>query len=77
MYISSLPSKGIRSDFVDALNHWLQVPAAEAEQIKGIANTLHNSSLMCVGNSPGDESKSKVKRHSLTTELGQAGRLSR
>ncbi|KAH7026801.1 fusicoccadiene synthase [Macrophomina phaseolina] len=46
VYVCMLPSKGIRSDFIDALNHWLQVPASQADRIKGIATALHNSSLL-------------------------------
>lgn len=45
-YISSLPSKGVREAFIDALNVWLMLPDHHAIQLKCIAQTLHNASLM-------------------------------
>ncbi|KAG2026212.1 hypothetical protein GB937_001719 [Aspergillus fischeri] len=45
-YISSLPSKGVREAFVDALNVWLMLPDRTVTQLKSIAQTLHNASLM-------------------------------
>ncbi|KAL4860564.1 isoprenoid synthase domain-containing protein [Aspergillus spectabilis] len=45
-YINSLPSKNTRNKLLDALNHWLQVPASSAQRIKNIVHMLHNSSLM-------------------------------
>jgi hypothetical protein len=45
-YLCSLPSKGVRSEFVNALNHWLQVPKEVVEKIKTVATLLHNSSLL-------------------------------
>jgi hypothetical protein len=45
-YISSLPSKGVREAFVDALNVWVMLPDRTATQLKSIAQTLHNASLM-------------------------------
>ncbi|KAL4994894.1 isoprenoid synthase domain-containing protein [Aspergillus recurvatus] len=45
-YISSLPSKGVREAFIDGLNVWLVLPDHRVNQLKGIARTLHNASLM-------------------------------
>ncbi|KAL4801265.1 isoprenoid synthase domain-containing protein [Aspergillus unguis] len=45
-YIGSLPSKGVREAFIDGLNVWLVVPDHRVNQLKEIAKTLHNASLM-------------------------------
>ncbi|KAL3462799.1 isoprenoid synthase domain-containing protein [Aspergillus heterothallicus] len=45
-YIASLPSKGVRDKFIDALNTWLQVPAFTLSSIKHIVGLLHHSSLL-------------------------------
>ncbi|EFQ93661.1 hypothetical protein PTT_08883 [Pyrenophora teres f. teres 0-1] len=45
-YISSLPSKGVRDVFVDALNVWLDVPTPTILHIKSISNRLQSASLM-------------------------------
>ncbi|KAJ5116916.1 Variediene synthase [Penicillium angulare] len=45
-YISSLPSKGIREAFIDALNVWLMLSDSTVQTIKSIAKKLHSSSLM-------------------------------
>ncbi|KAL4961087.1 bifunctional terpene synthase/polyprenyl synthetase family protein [Aspergillus stella-maris] len=45
-YISSLPSKGVREAFIDGLNVWLVLPDHRVNQLKNIAQTLHNASLM-------------------------------
>ncbi|EED11493.1 geranylgeranyl diphosphate synthase, putative [Talaromyces stipitatus ATCC 10500] len=45
-YISSLPSKGVRDQAIDALNVWCRVPAAKVDRIKLVTNMLHNTSLM-------------------------------
>jgi hypothetical protein len=45
-YMSSLLSKGVREAFVDALNVWVMLPARTVAQLKSIAQTLHNASLM-------------------------------
>ncbi|BAE56807.1 unnamed protein product [Aspergillus oryzae RIB40] len=45
-YINTLPSKNIRETFIDALNSWLEVPAASSTSIKSIIGMLHHSSLM-------------------------------
>ena len=45
-YLTSLPSKGVRDQFIDAFNVWLHVPADSTAIIKKIGNRLHNASLM-------------------------------
>ncbi|KIK55704.1 hypothetical protein GYMLUDRAFT_205331 [Collybiopsis luxurians FD-317 M1] len=45
-YIASLPSKGIRDKFIDAVNQWLKVPENIVEQIKALTNRLHQASLL-------------------------------
>ncbi|KAI9768777.1 MAG: hypothetical protein M1839_003962 [Geoglossum umbratile] len=45
-YIQSLPSKGVRSSLVEALNIWLLVPEKPLAVIKEIISVLHNSSLI-------------------------------
>ncbi|KAL7651519.1 hypothetical protein ACMYSQ_011229 [Aspergillus niger] len=45
-YIASLPSKGVREAFIDALNVWLALPDRFVSVMKSIAKTLHNASLM-------------------------------
>ncbi|KAK2052113.1 geranylgeranyl pyrophosphate synthase [Colletotrichum caudatum] len=45
-YIASLPSKGVRDTFIDALNWWLQVPEDSLLTIKTIISMLHDSSLL-------------------------------
>ncbi|KAL4899449.1 hypothetical protein BDW74DRAFT_171497 [Aspergillus multicolor] len=45
-YIASLPSKGVREAFIDGLNVWLVLPDHRVNQLKSIAATLHNASLM-------------------------------
>jgi len=45
-YISSMPSKGVREKFVDALNVWFDVPENIISTIKNIAAKLHSASLM-------------------------------
>ncbi|PYI01416.1 geranylgeranyl pyrophosphate synthase [Aspergillus sclerotiicarbonarius CBS 121057] len=45
-YIGSLPSKGVREAFIDALNVWLILPDGQVNVLKSIARTLHNASLM-------------------------------
>ncbi|CEN60910.1 hypothetical protein ASPCAL07581 [Aspergillus calidoustus] len=45
-YIKSLPSKGVREAFIDGLNVWLVLPDHRVRQLKNIAQTLHNASLM-------------------------------
>ncbi|KPM42335.1 hypothetical protein AK830_g4208 [Neonectria ditissima] len=45
-YVSSLPTKGIRDKFLDALNIWLESPEDHVALIKDVINVLHNSSLI-------------------------------
>lgn len=45
-YITSLPSKGVRDVFIDALNIWLRLPETVVTRVKSIINTLHSASLM-------------------------------
>ncbi|KAI4940773.1 hypothetical protein J4E91_011217 [Alternaria rosae] len=45
-YITSLPSKGVRDTFIDALNIWLDVPEPTVSRIKSLGNRLHAASLM-------------------------------
>ncbi|RYN20222.1 Fusicoccadiene synthase [Alternaria tenuissima] len=45
-YITSLPSKGVRDTFIDALNIWLNVPETVVSRIKSLGNRLHAASLM-------------------------------
>jgi len=45
-YITSLPSKGVRDIFVDALNVWLAVPKSTVLRIKSLGGHLHSVSLM-------------------------------
>lgn len=45
-YILSMPAKGVRSSFIDALNVWLQVPEAPLGHISSVINVLHNASLI-------------------------------
>ncbi|TDZ67567.1 Ophiobolin F synthase [Colletotrichum trifolii] len=45
-YIRSMPSKGLRSLMVEALDQWLLVDDPELEQINNIIDLLHNSSLI-------------------------------
>ncbi|KAJ4387227.1 hypothetical protein N0V93_007816 [Gnomoniopsis smithogilvyi] len=45
-YIASMPSKGVRDQFIDALNEWLHVPEEKVLKIKDAIRTLHNSSLL-------------------------------
>ncbi|RDA94543.1 hypothetical protein CP533_2747 [Ophiocordyceps camponoti-saundersi (nom. inval.)] len=45
-YLHSLPSKGVRTKAIDALNVWYQVPDSSLAAIKSILDLLHSSSLM-------------------------------
>lgn len=45
-YITSLPSKGVRDTFIDALNIWLNVPESVISRVKSLGNRLHAASLM-------------------------------
>ncbi|KAK1977183.1 geranylgeranyl pyrophosphate synthase [Colletotrichum cereale] len=45
-YIRSMPSKGLRHLFAEALRQWLVVEDASLDQVKNIIDLLHNSSLI-------------------------------
>ncbi|KAK2767552.1 hypothetical protein FQN54_003710 [Arachnomyces sp. PD_36] len=45
-YLTSLPSKGIRNQAIDAINVWLGVPTKSASIIKDVVQMLHSASLM-------------------------------
>jgi len=45
-YTVSLPSKGVRSTFIDALNVWCRLPPQALHDIKSIIDQLHTASLM-------------------------------
>jgi ophiobolin F synthase len=44
--INSMPSKGVRSKVIDALNMWLKVPPEPLRIVKDVADLLHTASLM-------------------------------
>jgi geranylgeranyl diphosphate synthase type 3 len=45
-YMASSPGKGFRNQFIDAFNHWLQVPPAQLKAIVHVVELLHNASLL-------------------------------
>ncbi|KAK4184402.1 isoprenoid synthase domain-containing protein [Podospora australis] len=45
-YLSSLPSKGVRTMLFKALNTWLDVPPSTLTTLTDVVNNLHTSSLM-------------------------------
>ncbi|KAM0475727.1 hypothetical protein ACHAP7_007224 [Fusarium lateritium] len=45
-YILTLPSKGVRGAFIDALNVWFEAPPDKTAAIKEVVGMLHDSSLM-------------------------------
>ncbi|KAH7051136.1 geranylgeranyl pyrophosphate synthase [Macrophomina phaseolina] len=45
-YVMSMPSKGVRSTLIEALNMWLHVPPKALESITSIVDMLHNASLI-------------------------------
>ncbi|KAK8078112.1 hypothetical protein PG996_004282 [Apiospora saccharicola] len=45
-YIASLPSKGVRTTFIDALNQWFQVKTETLDIVKDVTKALHNASLI-------------------------------
>ncbi|RDB28134.1 Geranylgeranyl pyrophosphate synthase [Hypsizygus marmoreus] len=46
LYINALPGKDMRGRFIDAFNHWLQVPAEPLAIISSIVAMLHTGSLL-------------------------------
>lgn len=45
-YVSGMPSKGVRTSLIDAMNQWCQVPSAQLAAIKRVIDLLHTSSLI-------------------------------
>ncbi|OHW90465.1 geranylgeranyl pyrophosphate synthase [Colletotrichum incanum] len=45
-YVSAMPSKGVRSSLIDAMNQWCQVPSSQLAVVKSVIDQLHNSSLV-------------------------------
>lgn len=45
-YVSGMPSKGVRTSLIDAMNQWYQVPSAQLAVVKRVIDLLHNSSLI-------------------------------
>jgi ophiobolin F synthase len=45
-YINSMPSKGFRAVFIDAMNIWFNVSDEMLDCIKKITGLLHTASLM-------------------------------
>ncbi|KAI1840688.1 hypothetical protein JX266_013095 [Neoarthrinium moseri] len=46
VYISSLPSKGVRNRFIDALDYWLKLCPETVAHVKQVTDLLHNASLI-------------------------------
>ncbi|KAF1360397.1 geranylgeranyl pyrophosphate synthase [Lizonia empirigonia] len=69
-YIASLPSKGVRSTFIHALNQWFQISDRYVSMIKDITNMLHNSSLIL--DDIQDQSPLRRGRPAAHTILGTA-----
>lgn len=46
LYLASMPSKGVRGVLIEALNTWLNVPAAAVRTITSIVDSLHGASLI-------------------------------
>ena len=45
-YLCAHPGKNIRSQLIEAFNHWLRVPAEKLAVIKDAVEMLHTSSLL-------------------------------
>lgn len=45
-YISGMPSKGVRSALIEALNCWMHVPDKAIQAITAVVGKLHNASLI-------------------------------
>jgi len=45
-YLSSVPGKEVRSQLIDAFNHWLRVDQRELQVIKRVVRMLHTASLL-------------------------------
>lgn len=46
VYLAGMPSKGVRSVLIEALNTWLNVPAAAVKTITSVVDSLHGASLI-------------------------------
>jgi len=46
-YLCAHPGKNIRSQLIEAFNHWLHVPQDKLDIIKDAIEMLHTSSLLC------------------------------
>ncbi|KAI0116203.1 terpenoid synthase [Hypoxylon sp. NC0597] len=46
LYVSSLPSKGVRDMVIDGINLWLGVSPESVAIIRAVIKTIHNSSIM-------------------------------
>ncbi|KAJ0116042.1 hypothetical protein J7T55_004987 [Diaporthe amygdali] len=42
-YVSGMPSKGVRSSLIDAMNQWCQIPSAQLAVVKRVIDLLHNA----------------------------------
>ncbi|KAK4449781.1 isoprenoid synthase domain-containing protein [Podospora aff. communis PSN243] len=45
-YLTTLPSKGVRSTLIDALNTWCSLPPSTLTPLKSLISTLHSASLL-------------------------------
>ncbi|RAQ98962.1 terpenoid synthase [Stemphylium lycopersici] len=45
-YVSSMPSKGVRSTLIEAFNTWLHVPSERLQKVMSVIDSLHNASLI-------------------------------
>ena len=45
-YVSSMPSKGVRTALIDSLNVWIEAGAEQLDCVKDVVKMLHNSSLI-------------------------------
>ena len=45
-YVSSMPSKGVRTALIDSLNVWMEVEPKQLDCVKDVIKMLHNSSLI-------------------------------
>ncbi len=69
-YIASLPSKGVRSSLIHALNQWFQISDRYVSIVKDITNMLHNASLIL--DDIQDQSPLRRGRPAAHTILGTA-----
>lgn len=69
-YIKSMPSKGVRTMFLQAMNQWFKVSDSDLETVDTVVKSLHNASLIL----DDIEDDSKLRRGKPATHLlfGQA-----